>query len=202
MYSYELKNIYLGYDDVILSDISLKIKAGKMTAITGISGSGKSTLLYYLGNILEKKSGVGYLFGKKLATPGTKESRELLKKDLSFMFQNYGLIDSETVVENLNIISKDNEKIKSTLTLMGLEKYEDRKITRLSGGEQQRVAFCKIILKNPKIILADEPTGSLDEENSLLIMNHLRKFANEGKTVIIVTHDEKIADLCDERFKL
>lgn len=134
-----------------------------------------------------------------------KDALLLMRYDIGYMFQNNALVDDYTVKENPNIVlkySRFNKKekvnaVKQALTTVGLEGYENRKIYSLSGEEAQRIAFCKLLLKKPKIVLCDEPTGSLDETNTKMMMNLLLEYHHNGATVVIVTHDLDVAKLCE-----
>lgn len=137
----------------------------------------------------------------------SKEGNKLLRYHISYLFQNYGLIEDETVIKNLEVgtkylkLSKEQkkQKINEALKSVGLENYENKKVFQLSGGEQQRVAVARIMLKPSELILADEPTGSLDVENRDVILSLLKSLNESGKTVVVVTHDkdiEKCATRC------
>lgn len=194
----------------VLDKFSLSINEGEFLAITGESGKGKTTVLNLIGLLEEQDSGNIIIDGMKNILPNSKKSTKVLREEISYLFQNFALIDEETVSYNLSIATKyikssKNEKlkkIKDALKTVGLSGYENKKIYELSGGEQQRVAIARIILKPSKIILADEPTGSLDEENAKAIFSLLRSINKEGKTVIIVTHDKKLAEQCDRVVRL
>ena len=137
---------------------------------------------------------------------GSKKARDIRRHRLSYLFQNYGLVDNETCKFNLNLalefsdLDREQKKkaISDALTSVGLEGFDNRKVFSLSGGEQQRVALAKIILKSPDLILADEPTGSLDADNRDYVLSILKKLNDEGKTIIMVTHDVKV-DSCAKR---
>lgn len=206
-----LKNINKSFGDhVIFKDYSLDIEQGDYLAIMGESGKGKTTLLNIIG-LLEKPDN-GTLKIKEIENPrfGSKKGIKLLRNNISYLFQNFGLMDSETVKENLKVStrfknlkkSEENQKISEVLKQVGLEGFEKRKVFELSGGEQQRVALAKIILKDSDIILADEPTGSLDAENRDHVMNILSELNTKNKTIIIVTHDPAVSDMCDKVINL
>lgn len=133
-----------------------------------------------------------------------------LRFKISYLFQNFALIDSMSVIDNLKIAleykdMKKKEKmkcIKEALEKVGLANYENRKIYTLSGGQQQRVAIARVIIKDSPIVLCDEPTGSLDHENAQDIMNILKEMCYQGKTVVIVTHDNHISQQCDRIIEL
>lgn len=193
-------------DKILFQNLNFEIPDHQMTCIYGPSGCGKTTLLGILGMIEKKDDGVICYDDKSAFT--SKERRNFLANRVSFIFQNFGLIENETVYDNLKIIHsvqhhKDKkEKIQQALQKVGLEHVLYQKVCELSGGEQQRVALSKIFLKNSDLILADEPTASLDSENKRIIMHYLREMCNEGKTVVIVTHDESIRKICDKHIDL
>ncbi len=197
--TYKLENIALGYNsNIILNNLNLEIKSKRLTVITGKSGSGKSTLLYLLGSLLDPIDGHIYLDDYELPKSNTQKSRDLLKNKIGFLFQNFALIDTETVLQNLSLVSSDKKLILETLRKFNLEDKINFPVSKLSGGEQQRVAICKIIIKDPDIILADEPTGSLDTDNEMLVIQMLQNFVEEGKTVIVVTHSNIVSSIADE----
>ncbi len=196
-------------DKVVLNDIHLNIEEGKMVAITGGSGSGKTTLLNMIGLIEKPTSGQINIFDIQNIKPNSKKAENAIRYYIGYLFQNHALIDNETVENNLKIGLKyvKNKKthptmIKNALKEVGLEGYEKRKVFELSGGEQQRVAIARIMLKPSKLILADEPTGSLDPTNRNIIIDLLKKLNQQGKTVLIVTHDQYVADSCDQTFHI
>ena len=195
---------------VLFRELNLEIEEGEFIAITGGSGSGKTTLLNIIGLIEKSTQGTVSIYDLNDLKPNTKKSELAIRKYIGYLFQNYALMDNETVADNLKIglryrkMDKKEEKaaIQNSLKKVGLEGYEKRKVFELSGGEQQRVAIARILLKPSKLILADEPTGSLDPENRDIVMNLLKEMNREGKTVIIVTHDSFIANQCQRIFHL
>lgn len=200
----ELKNITKHYDTKTIFDhFNLTIEKNELVAIVGNSGSGKSTLLNITGLLEEVDDGEIIINHHSISNK--KDALLLMRYDIGYMFQNNALVDDYTVKENLDIVlkySKFNKKekvnaVKQALSTVGLEGYENRKIYSLSGGEAQRIAFCKLLLKKPKIVLCDEPTGSLDETNKKMMMNLLLEYHHNGATVVIVTHDLDIAKLCE-----
>ncbi len=196
----KIKNLSKKFDDKnIFNNLNLSFDKSELVAIIGKSGCGKSTLLNIIG-LLESYDGNLEILGKNNPNLNKKDGRELLKNEIGFIFQNFALIDNLTVSQNLKLVSKYNnsdlsfeDALKKTDTLDLI----DKKVSQLSGGEQQRVAISRLILKNPQIILADEPTGSLDEENRDKILALMRNFVDNGKLVIIVTHEKEIANKCD-----
>ena len=191
-------------DKKILNNFNATFEPGMITAVMGASGSGKTTLLniicliepFYAGSIMYGKSRIV----KRSAI------RNKLKFDISFVFQNYGLLENESVFYNLSMShrikvlkkAKREKEIKSALKLVDLSRFEDKEVYTLSGGEQQRVAIAKAMLKQARIILADEPTASIDEDNARLIMDLLRKMADDNKIVIVVTHSHEVATYADK----
>lgn len=199
------------YDDVIVfNNLNMVIDTGEMVAITGTSGSGKSTLLNILGQIDLNYSG-DVIIDNILTKQLSKSQREkFIRNSVNYLFQNFALIDHQTVEDNLMIgleytnLNKINKKkeIADVLKKVGLDGYSTKKIYKLSGGEQQRVALARVMLKPGNIVLADEPTGNLDDENSVLVISLLKKLRDEGKTIILVTHNIELARQCDRIIKL
>ncbi len=203
----EVKNINKSFEDKeILKDFNLQVKKGEMTIIKGTSGRGKSTLLNIIGLLEKPNSGEIWINGKNTKN----KENKFLKDEIGFIFQNYALVDNETVEYNLNIALKyvkgnkieKKAQMEEVLNIVGLENYLNRKIYSLSGGEQQRVAIARVILKPASIILADEPTGSLDKDNAKKIFNLLREINDNGKTVIMVSHDNELVNLADKIIEL
>lgn len=186
---------------IILENVSLKINQGDLVAIVGKSGSGKSTLLNLLGLIDGDYSGHYEIFGQQNVPVNSVKSQAIIREHISYLFQNFALIDNETVEYNLMLalkyvkLSKKDKvkKIEEILERVGLPSTLHQKVSELSGGEQQRIAVARAILKPSQLLLADEPTGSLDPENRDLVLNFLLDMNKEGKTVIIVTHDAYVA---------
>ena len=195
---------------VILENLSLKINQGDLVAIVGKSGSGKSTLLNLLGLIDGDYSGHYEIFGQKNVLVNSVKSQAIIREHISYLFQNFALIDNETVEYNLmlalkyvKLSKKDKVKeIEEILERVGLPSTLHQKVSELSGGEQQRIAVARAILKPSQLLLADEPTGSLDPENRDLVLNFLLDMNKEGKTVIIVTHDAYVAQQCHRVIEL
>ncbi|MEK5147956.1 putative bacteriocin export ABC transporter [Psychrobacillus sp. FSL K6-4615] len=188
----------------VFENINFSINNGEMIAVMGKSGKGKTTLLNIMGLISKPSEGDLYLFNQKNVEINSKQAMLLRRHKIGYLFQNYGLVEDETVKWNLNIaleyknLSKNErlQKIKEALKVLHLEKLMDKQVYKLSGGEQQRIAMLKLYLQESQLILADEPTGSLDEENRDVIIQMLKDFNNEGKTIVIVTHDNYIAQTC------
>lgn len=207
----ELNNITKKYGDkTIFKDFSLSISQGEMIAITGESGSGKTTLLNIIGLLEPIDSGVIVVKNHKNIKPNSKASEVMLRNSISYLFQNFALIEDESVQYNLMLALyyvKETKKrkeqiISSALKAVGLESYEEKKIYRLSGGEQQRVAIARSMIKPGNIVLADEPTGSVDPGNRKIIVELLKKMNQDGKTIVIVTHDPYVAQSCNRQVDL
>lgn len=191
----EINNISKKYKNkFVFKQLSLSIDEGEMVAITGESGVGKTTFLNCLGQLETIDQGEILIDGEKITKSNL---RKFFRETAGFLFQNFALIDNETVKKNLEMVSKNEEKIIATLSDFGIESLLNSKIYQLSGGEQQRVALVRLILKNPSIIFADEPTASLDEKNSRVVFEALKKLHHQGKTIIIVTHDMNLASKFD-----
>ncbi len=211
MSAVELKNICKKYGDKeIFKNFNLTVEEGDFVSIMGVSGAGKSTLLNIIGMLEKADSGDIEIFGIKNPTFNSSSGVKLLRHNISYLFQNYGLVESESVLYNLKIAtkylkcSKAEEKIKiaEALEKVGLSGFEKKKVYQLSGGEQQRVAMAKIILKSSKLILADEPTGSLDSANRKDVLELLNEINQNGSTVIVVTHDPIVDEYATVRIKL
>lgn len=176
---------------------------GELITILGKSGAGKSTLLNILGLNQEFTSGEFHIFGKSVNKLTNKEKMEIKRKEISFLFQDFGLIEYETIDFNLDIglrFKKMSMKERKTakieiLKKVGLEKRLKTPVYLLSGGEKQRIALARTFLKNGRIILADEPTGSLDDSNKKIIFIILQELVAEKRLVIVVTHDTELATL-------
>ena len=189
----------------LFENINDTFKIGEMVGISGKSGSGKSTLLNIIGLIDREYDGEVIINEIQTKDLSKRKKEQIVKKNINYLFQNYALIDNETVRYNLNIVldKKDDVSLINALEQVGLdETVLDTPIYILSGGEQQRVALARCILKDGSIILADEPTGNLDQENADVVMNILANFTQQGKVVVIVSHNEEIMSQCDRIIKM
>lgn len=191
----------------VLSDVSLEIRPGKRLAIIGPSGSGKTTLLSIMAG-LETPSNGTVLFGDRsfFSLPEA-EKNALRRKEMGFIFQNFELFESFTAFENvllpLEILGAPDPKLVDTmLEKVGIRHRANAYPSQLSGGEQQRVAIARALIHEPSFLFADEPTGNLDEENAENILALLFDQLQSDQTLCIITHDTKIADRCDEQWKL
>ena len=190
-----------GMSQQVLKGVSFQIKEGDFVAIMGHSGSGKSTLMNTLGCLDRPTSGKYFLAGKEVSKLTDNELASVRGQTLGFVFQNFNLLMKRTIADNVSLpllyhgISKKEcyERAKNLIEKVGLKGNEDRIPSQLSGGMQQRVAIARALVNNPKIILADEPTGNLDSQTSDEIMEMFQNLNKEGITVILVTHEPDVA---------
>lgn len=191
-----IKNLNKTYGEKVLFDnYNLEIPDKSFVIINGESGRGKTTLLNMIGGLEKPDSGEICIDGTELTL--LKNKKEFYKEKVGFLFQNFALLENKTVRQNLSMIKKDTRTdctIEQAVRRVGLEKELDKKVYKLSGGEQQRVALARLMIKKCSVILADEPTGSLDEKNAEIVIRILRELNEMGKTVIIVTHSQKLVD--------
>lgn len=196
-----LKNLSKVYrtaymETTALNKINIHIGKGEFVAMMGPSGCGKSTLLNVIGMIDNPSSGEYFFDGEEIAQRSENELVDLRKQNIGFIFQNFNLIDDLSVQENVDLpllylgISKKErrEKVEKALKLVGLENRAKHKPQELSGGQQQRVAVARSVVGEPKLILADEPTGNLDTKNGDDVMNMLNMLKKNGTTILMVTH--------------
>lgn len=201
-----------GTDKVrVIDSIDLVLPKGKAIAIVGSSGSGKSTLLHILGGLDIPSYGYVKVMGKEFSRLKEKERSQLRNKFFGFIYQHHHLLRDFTVLENIIVplliggasFKTAREKAKKLLKLVYLQDKEKSKINQLSGGEKQRVAILRAIVTNPQCILADEPTGNLDQHTAMAVYQTLIDLKNEFETgLIIVTHDLKLAKLMEETYSL
>lgn len=201
----EVKNISKSFGSKrVFHDFSLDIKENTFVAIAGESGSGKSTLLNMLGLLDSPENGDIILFGNVNVKPFSLQAQRLLKTKIGYLFQNFALIEEKSVAYNLNLAfdkekkAVKDEKIQNALAKVGLVGYEQKKVFECSGGEQQRIAIARLLLKPCELILADEPTGSLDENNKQEIFSLLKQLQASGKTIVVVTHDKELMEIADK----
>ena len=191
-----IQNLCKKFEDKVLFDnYNCTIQDGEFVVFCGESGCGKTTLLNMIG-CLEKPDS-GSIIIDKTDIWKTKNKKGLFALKYGFLFQNFALLEGKTVSQNLEIIQKKLRteiSVEEALTTVGLINKIDTKVYKLSGGEQQRLALARLILKKCDIILADEPTGSLDEENADAVMDILHFLNQKGKTIILVTHSRKIIE--------
>lgn len=212
----ELKNVSKIYklkneEIIALDSFSYKFEMGKLYGIRGHSGSGKSTLINILGLLENPTSGTYKLDSRDVSKLSSSELGNLRLKTIGFVFQDYFLDENMTALESVMLpllinkslnFKEKCEKAKKLLKEVGLENRINHFPKELSGGECQRVAIARALANEPKIILADEPTGNLDEENEKIIFEQLKKLSKDGKCVIVVSHSDEIHKYADEILKI
>lgn len=202
----KVSKIYSTSKDVTraLDCIDLKICDGEIVAIMGASGSGKTTLLNILGTMDRVTDGKYFNNNTEISKLRTKDLNEYRKSNISFVFQNFELLNDFTVFENVEMplkarrIPKDDRKriVSDALIKLDIIDLKDKYPQEISGGQKQRVAIARAYVCDTSIILADEPTGSLDKENGEMVMQLLKEINREGKTVVVVTHSQEVAEQC------
>lgn len=193
-----------------LKDVSLSIKKGDFVSIMGRSGSGKTTLLNIIGFLDTPSSGSFFFEGEEVSRISPGKLWRYRRENVGFVFQNFALIDKNTVYENIilplqamNIPRREiKRRTNEMMERMGIAELRDMYPAQISGGQKQRTAIARALVGNPKLILADEPTGSLDVRTGDEIMQIFKEINEQGKTIIIVTHDEKIAKLTKRGIRL
>ena len=198
-------------ESTVLKGVSLTINQGDMLAIVGASGSGKSTLMNIIG-LLDKADGGEYLLrGRNVAGLCDDELATLRNQSMGFVFQRFNLLPRFNALENVALPltyranlspTQIKQRVLDALERVGMAAYADHRPTQLSGGQQQRVAIARALVGEPQVILADEPTGALDSATSHEIMGLFLTLHHEGRTLILVTHDEEVASLCARRITL
>lgn len=204
----EVRNLYKIYNQGkenevrALDDVTFSLKKGEFVIILGSSGAGKSTLLNILGGLDSATSGTYSIHGKEVTSFKDNDLVAFRRREIGFVFQFYNLMPNLTALENVELSSSlntDSLSAKDVLASVGLEKRAGNFPSELSGGEQQRTAIARAIVKNPNLLLCDEPTGALDSKTGGQVLSFLHDVSKKyQKTVIIVTHNSKIAD-CAER---
>jgi putative ABC transport system ATP-binding protein len=198
------KKVELGEDNElhILKDVNLDIEEGEFLSVMGPSGSGKSTLLYNVSGMDRVTSGSVKFKGCEMVGVKEEELSKIRLNNMGFIFQDINLLKNLSVIDNVMfpaLVSKDadknvvNEKAKSLLELTGIEKLAENNITQASGGQLQRAGICRALINDPDIIFGDEPTGALDSKSAAEIMSILAEINKKGTTVMLVTHDVKVA---------
>ncbi|WP_164885411.1 ATP-binding cassette domain-containing protein [Geovibrio thiophilus] len=194
----------------VLSGFSMNVEKGEMLAIVGPSGAGKSTLLHIIGGLDKPDSGSVMFQGEDILKLKGKAVDQFRNKDVGFVFQFHYLLEDFTALENVMMpaliggvnIDAAAKRAKELLTKVGLESRTTHFPAELSGGEQQRTAIARAMMNSPKILLADEPTGSLDKKNSDEVLDMIRLMRDEGVTILIVTHEDAIANSCDRIIRI
>jgi len=190
-----------------LDGVSFAVEAGEWIAITGPSGSGKTTLINILGGLDTPTSGKAVVDGADVARLDESGLTRFRAEKIGFVFQQFHLVPYLTAVENVMLAqyfhsTTDEKEAREALARVGLADRTEHLPAQLSGGEQQRVAVARALINQPKLILADEPTGNLDEANEEIVLNLLRELHSEGHTILMVTHAPAIAQLADRRIDL
>jgi putative ABC transport system ATP-binding protein len=207
----DLKKLYhVGEVDVqALRGVNLSVARGEFLCVVGPSGSGKSTLFHILGGLTPPTSGEIHIDGRDLLKMTDAERTELRKRTVGFVFQKYNLLPTLTAEENIEIARdiagrpEKDEHFAEVLKLLGIESRMHHKPRALSGGEQQRVAIARAIVNRPAILLADEPTGNLDTENSQVVLDLLRNLNRKfGQTILMITHNPEAAAFGDRIVKM
>lgn len=203
----EVKNIHKSFGDLeVLKGVNLTVQKGEIVAIVGKSGAGKTTLLQIIGTLDQPTQGEVLINGERLMTKGEKELAAFRNKHIGFIFQFHQLLPEFTALENVCIpamIAREKEsdykaRAVQLLTELRLKDRMNHKPNELSGGEKQRVAAARALMMKPDIILADEPTGSLDEKNKKELSDLLLKLRKQyGQTILLVTHDKELASIAD-----
>ena len=189
----------------VLKGIQLGVEKGKICVLLGPSGSGKSTLLNIVGGIDTADSGSVTVAGEVMQGMNDRQLTEYRRKHLGYVFQAYNLIGNLTVRENIEVgayLSSQPLDIDELLDVLGLTEHQNKIPSQLSGGQQQRVAIARAVVTNPKLILADEPTGNLDSKNGAEVMNLLTELNKEGTTIIMVTHSQHDASFAHRTIHL
>lgn len=208
----EVKDIHKRFGEIeVLRGIDLKVEAGEIVAIVGPSGAGKTTLLQIMGSLERPDQGSVKMGGTDLLTLNEKELAHFRNRHIGFIFQFHQLLPEFTALENVMMpaliggesMSKATERAQQLLTDLGLENRMTHKPNALSGGEKQRVAAARAMMMNPDVILADEPSGSLDSANKAELNRLLVRMRDQfGQTIVLVTHDEELARISDRVIKM
>ena len=206
-----LKDIHKSYQQgsqefPILKGIDLHVKEGDFLAIMGPSGSGKSTLMNIIGCLDKANSGTYHIEGTDVSDLSDNQLSDLRNQKIGFVFQNFNLMPKLTACQNVELPltymkvpkKERRERALEMLRLVGLEERSDFKPMELSGGQKQRVAIARALVTNPSFILGDEPTGALDTKTSVQIMELFKQFNAQGKTIVIITHEPEVAQLCKQ----
>ena len=207
----KLKNIHKSYQQgsqefPILKGINLHVKEGDFLAIMGPSGSGKSTLMNIIGCLDKASAGSYHIEGTDVSDLSENQLSDLRNQKIGFVFQNFNLMPKLTACQNVELPltymkvpkKERRERALEMLRLVGLEERSDFKPMELSGGQKQRVAIARALVTNPSFILGDEPTGALDTKTSVQIMELFKQFNEQGKTIVIITHEPEVAQLCKQ----
>jgi len=205
----KIENIYKTYNlgksnaFTALKGVNLTINEGEMVAIIGKSGAGKSTLMHIIGCIDDFEKGTYKLADRDVSKISENKRANIRNSEIGIVLQDFALIEEYSAIENVMIPlyfsknkAKKKERAKEALRKMGIEELADKRVNKLSGGQKQRVAIARAIVNNPKLLLADEPTGALDVNTSAEIMKEFTRLNEEGMTIVIITHDMDVAKGC------
>jgi putative ABC transport system ATP-binding protein/lipoprotein-releasing system ATP-binding protein len=202
-----VRSLRFGYRDVpgLIVDLDLSVAAGEMVAVRGPSGSGKSTLLYLLGLYLRPDGGSIRLDGQETTSLGDRERSRLRAHRIGFVFQDAGLHPDASLVDNVAegafyggaSYAAARARALALMTRYGIAGLAERRAVQVSGGEAQRAALCRALVRDPSLVLADEPTGNLDPENAAAVIEGLRAAADDGAGVVVATHSPAVAEACD-----
>ncbi len=204
----QVENLEKRFDAVrALADVSFEVEAGEWIAIMGPSGSGKTTLINILGGLDHPTSGRVLVDGMEIGQLSERELTRYRSDKIGFVFQQFHLVPYLTALENVMLAQyfhsiTDEKEAAEALRRVGLAERLEHLPAQLSGGEQQRVAIARALINHPKLILADEPTGNLDEENEATILKLLHELHSAGHTILVVTHSQAIGNLADRRVEL
>ena len=199
------KNLAHNFEYPLFDEINLSLNSHESMAIIGASGSGKSTLLHILSSLLKPNSGSVELFGKDIYALNKDEMVNIRKDEIGMVFQSHYLFRGFSGYENLEVaaILSKNEINENYLKTLGINEVIHQKVTELSGGQQQRVSIARVLTKKPRLIFADEPTGNLDHETALDVMNLFKEYIRtEDAGMVLVTHEKNLAMECDHVYKL
>ncbi len=199
-----------GISSTILKEVSLNVYEGDLLAIVGASGSGKSTLMNIMGLLDKADSGTYLLNNHNVATLTDDQTAELRNQNIGFVFQQFNLLPRFSAKQNVALpliyrgvhAAEIEERVLAALDCVGMHQYARHRPTQLSGGQQQRVAIARALVTEPQVILADEPTGALDSRTGNDVMNLFLSLHEQGRSIIMITHDEQIAALCQRRITL
>lgn len=204
----DVRNVSKIYGDLhALKDVSLSVRKGEWVAIMGSSGSGKSTMMNIIGCMDKPSVGQVILDGQDITKESQKSLTEIRREKIGLIFQQFHLIPYLTALENVMVAQyyhsiPDEEEALKALERVGLKDRAKHLPSQLSGGEQQRVCIARALINSPEIILADEPTGNLDEANEKIVIEILRQLHKEGTTIIVVTHDLEVGDVAERKIVL
>jgi len=200
----EIKNVSKSFNKIpLFENLNFVIQDGEYVVLSGKSGCGKTTILNMIGALEKIDSGEILVDGKNINKLNNK--MKFFQNKVGFLFQNFALVDNKTVYQNLDVVydkSRSGVTIEQALEQVGLSDKKNTKVFQLSGGEQQRVAIARLLIKKCDLILADEPTGSLDKENGDRIMDLLENLHKQGKTIVLVTHNEEYKTYGDRMIEI